>query len=477
MVLKFNTIIIFSLIILTTVSVVVGQEKMVLTLEKSLDIAFDKNPELQKAEKEVAKARANVWQAYSTILPQINGTASYQHAWDIQTSTIPNFLKIMLMPQPGVLPPNLEEVFTQYAGAMPDFVSLSFGLENTFMYGATLTQPLFLGGAGAAGVKIAGAVQRATEQSFESHKQNLIYQTANAFYACLVTEEIAQVQQEALGQAENNLDLVTKKYNVGSASGFDKMRAQVEVANLKPQLISAKNNQKATLTALKTVLGLDRDTEIQVQGAFKYIQDDLDSKSLEEFQQMALGRRPEVNALEEQKYIAQKGVTIARSSFMPKVFFQTDYSFLAMRPNEPLSGLSQNDFSKGFTSAISLSIPLFNGFRNTKNYQKAKIDYNITLDTFKQLTDGINAEVEFAYNGFLVAREKYDAASQSVDLAQEALRLANMMYDEGANTQLDVLNSQLALTQARLNYVSSIYEYQMARYSLQKATGMLKGVL
>jgi outer membrane protein len=477
MLFKRKLIVAISLVILTTLSTVVAQEKMVLTLEKSLDIAFEKNPELQKAEKKVAKARASVWEAYSIILPQLNGNASFQHAWNIQTSTIPNFLKIMLMPQPGILPPNLEDVFSQYAGSMPDFVSLSFGLENTFMYGATLTQPLYLGGAGIAGVKIAGAAQRATEQGYESQKQNLIYQTANAFYACLVTEEIAKVQQEALGQAEENLDLVTKKYNVGSASGFDKMRAQVKVANLKPPLISARNNRKATLTALKTVLGLDRKTEIMVQGAFKYVQDDLDSKSLEDFQQMALGRRPEVNALEEHKYIAQKGITLARSSFMPKVFFQTDYSFLAMRPNEPLSQLSQNDFSKGFTSAISLSIPLFNGFKNKKNYQKAKIDYNIMLDTSKQLTDGISAEVEIAFNGFSEAKEKYEAASQSVDLAQEALRLANMMYNEGANMQLDVLNSQLALTQARLNYVSSIYEYQMARYSLQKATGMLKGVL
>ena len=464
-------------ILLLSFSGLMAQEKMVLTLEKSIDIAFEKNPELQKMEKEVAKARASVWEAYSNILPQINASATYQHSWDIQTNTIPNFMKMMLMPQPGTLTPQLEEIFSAYAGAMPDYVSLSFGLENTYIYGATLTQPLFLGGAGVAGVKIAGAAQRAAEQTLESQRQNLVYSTTNAFYACLLTGQIVSVQEEALAQAEKNFDLVTKKYDVGSASGFDKMRAEVEVANLKPQLISARNNKKASLTALKTVLGLDRDTIIEVSGAFKFIQDDLDVKGLAEYQQMALTRRPEVHALDEQKYIAQKGVTIAKSSFMPKVFFQTDYSYMAMLPNQSLSKLSQNDFSKGFTSAISLSIPLFTGFKNAKTYQKAKLDYNMTLDVVKQLTDGINAEVEFSYNAYIEAKEKYDAANQSVDLATEALRLANMMYDEGANTQLDVLNSQLALTQARLNYVSSIYEYQMARYSLQKATGMLKGVL
>jgi len=64
-----------------------------------------------------------------------------------------------------------------------------------------------------------------------------------------------------------------------------------------------------------------------------------------------------------------------------------------------------------------------------------------------------------------------------VELAEEALRLANMMYKEGTNTQLDVLNSQLALTRARLNYVSSLYEYQMARYRLRRITGTLRQAL
>jgi len=98
-------------------------------------------------------------------------------------------------------------------------------------------------------------------------------------------------------------------------------------------------------------------------------------------------------------------------------------------------------------------------------------------DTEKQVQDGLLAESELAYNNYREANAKYLSASQSVDLATEALRLANMMYEEGANTQLDVLNSQLALTQAKLNYVSSLYEYQMARYNLRKVTGTLTNLL
>ncbi|MCJ7813282.1 TolC family protein [bacterium] len=450
------------------------QDKIVLTLEESVKLALENNPAIQIAEKELAKARAGIWEAYSAILPSIDGRANFQRSWDIQQNTIPNFMKFMLKPQPGTLPPEIEAIFNTYTDAMPDYVQLSFGLENTFMYGATLTQPLFLGGAGIAGIQIAYAARRASEYNLESNKQNLIYQTTNTFYAVLLAKQLMNVQQEALAQAQANLDNVTKKYEVGTASGFDKMRAEVELANLSPAVISAKNNYQSALTGLRMVLGLPRTYAIEIEGELNYIEDEFGSVPYEEILTLAKRERPEIHMLQQQKSIASKGKILALSQFMPKLFFQTDYSFMAMKND---LNFKRDDFSKGFTSAISLQIPIFHSFRNTKEYQKAQLDYNIVLDAEKQILDGITAEVEMTQNKFLEAKQKYQAANESVALAKEALRLANLMYDEGASTQLDVLNSQLALNQSRLNYVSSLYEYQMARYQLRKVTGTLQGIL
>lgn len=439
-----------------------SQEKMVLDLVRSVDLALKNNPNIRMAEKELSKARAGIWTAVSNILPQLDGSLSFQKAWAIQEQVIPNFIKMML--PPGT--PGLE--------LYPDYVRIAFGIENTLRYGATVTQPLFLGGAGMAGIQLALAARDAAEQNLEEQRQQLIYQTADAFYLCLLTKELVNVQQEAMAQAQANLDNVLKKYNVGMASGFDKMRAEVEVANLQPELISARNNHQIALTQLKAILGLARDAVIEVEGEFEFQEDDFGSLPLDEIQRLALKDRPMVLALSEQKYMMRKGVTLARSNFLPKLFFQTDYSFMAMRNDYKFR---QDDFSKGFTSAVSLQIPLFHGFRTTAQYQQARLDYRKMLDTEKQVYDGIAAETEVAYNNFQEARQKYQSAQQTVALAKEALRLANLMYDEGMNTQLDVLNSQLALTRAKLNYANSVYEYQKARYQLRKATGKLTSVI
>jgi len=440
-------------------------DQRVITLEQSVTIALENNPGIRMAQKEVDKARAGVGEAWSVMLPSLDASANFSHAWEIQESVIPNFLKPMLEPLVPIIP-ELEQ--------MPDFVKLSFGLENTFTYGLMLRQPIFLGGAGIAGIQLANAAKEASEHQFESQKQQLVYNTVDAFYSCLLTQELVRVQEQALEQAQANLDIVLKRYDVGSASGLDKMRASVEVANLKPQLIAVKNNRQAALTRLRTVLGLSDGSSIQVQGELSFQHDTFGEYAFEDLLIRAQENRPELWAMASQKRMASKGVAIARSEYLPKLFFQTDYSYLAMRND---TKFTQDDFNKGFTSALSLQIPLFHGFKRSRQYQRARLDYKIALDIEKQVADGIHAEVEIAFNAFREAKEKYLAAEESISMAEEALRLANLMYEEGASTQLDVLTSQLALTRARLNHVSALYEFQMARYNLRRVTGTLKGVL
>ena len=451
--------------ILSAAGLVFGEGAASLTLESSVIMALERNPEFQIASKEVNKAGAGVWEAYSVILPSISGQVNYQRSWEIQENTIPNFIKPMMGP--------LVDIFPE-VGEMPDFVKMSFGMKNTLTYGAQLSQPLFLGGAGLAGINMAYAAKNIAEEQYQAKKQLLIYQTASAFYQCILTREVIVVQEEALAQAQENLDIVQKKYDVGSASGFDKMRAEVEVANLKPEVITARNNYQAALTNLRTILDLGANEPIEVAGDLIFQPDELDGVSLETLQGEAKAHRPEIKTMHAQKRLSTNSVRVARSEFLPKVFFSTDYSFLAMKND---LNFKEDDFSKGFTSAVSMQIPIFTGFKNCKQYQKARLDQKIVLDSEKQLNSGIEADVEIAYNKFRESQEKYQASSESVALAKEALRLANLLYDEGASTQLDVLNSRLALTRSRLGHATALYEYQMARYGLRRATGTLNGIL
>lgn len=442
-----------------------AQDKLTLTLDQTVELALAQNPELRIAEKELARANAGVGEAFSVLLPQLDGYANFQHNWEIQTSRIPNFIKPMLGPLAGVIP-EIEQ--------MPDYVDIAFGLENMLNFGATVRQPLFLGGGGLAGVRSAKAAHRAAEHNLALERQSLIFRAAGAFYACITAQELVEVREEALAEARANFDVVDKKYRVGAASGFDRMRAEVEVANLEPEVIAARNNYQSALTALRTLLGMEPGTGVEISGDLVYTEDGLGDLALLELEELALVQRPEIKALAEQKNMVRQGVAIARSEFLPKLYFQTDYSYLAMRNDLDFRA---EDFSKGFFSSLTLQIPLFHGLRSNWQYQKARLSAKIMEDAEKQLRDRIIGEVEIAYNTFREAKQKFLSAGKTVEMAAEALRLANLMYEEGASTQLDVLNSRLALTRARMSYATTLFEYQVARYALRRATGQLAGVI
>ena len=211
-----------------------------------------------------------------------------------------------------------------------------------------------------------------------------------------------------------------------------------------------------------------------MRGGFQYEPDDLSAETLDELQVLAIEHRHEVAMAHEQKEIADYNITIARSNYFPRVIFQTDLSYLGMRDDLKFG---RPDFSKGITSSFTLQIPIFSGFEYSKQAEKAELDFNSATENERQMLNAINAEVEIARNRFREAEEKYRSAMKTVELGTEALRLANVMYEEGANTQLDVLTSQLALTRAQVNHANAIFEYQIARYQLRKAIGTLNGVL
>lgn len=442
-----------------------GQEKMTLTLHRSVAVALERSPDLAVARNDHARSSAEVWQAWSAVLPRVDAYANLQHNWRIQTSRIPNFLKPMLGPLAPVIPE---------LSMMPDYVDIAFGLQNTLRYGATITQPLFLGGAGVAGIRMANAAERAAGHSLDLKRQVIIQDAATAFYAVLRAQELVRVQSDALAQARANLETVEKKFAVGMASPFDRMRAQVDVATIEPDLIAARNARQSALSALRTVLGLDPSTIVEVSGEFHYAPEEYAGRPLSELQAMALADRHETRIMDERKRIADNAVTVSRSGYWPTLTFQTDLSYLGMRDD---LRFSSPDLSRGLYSSLTLQIPIFVGFRTMKESEKAQVEYRTVLENERQLVNGISAEVEVAYNTFREADDKYRSALRTVELGREALRLATVMYNEGANTQLDVLNSQLALTRAEVNHANTIFEYQIARYRLRKSIGRLEGPL
>lgn len=434
-------------------------ETINLDLNTAKKIALENNPSIKLAREGVTKSAEQVAEARGNLLPSINAFSSLQHSWDMQENIMPNFLKdiFVQMNMPG-------------ANDLPDYIKMSFGLENTVISGLQLQQPVFTGGTIWNGYQISKLGYNISKSQLRTTEQQILSDVTSSYYRVLFMKSTLSVSEEALQSAEENLNQVTKYFDVGKSSRFDVLRAEVQVANMKPMVISARNNLKLAESTLRMVLGLDESDEIRYMEKLEMTYSDLTEKSLDELIELALASRPEIEMLDNQKFIAQKQVSISKAAFLPSVMFGTAYQYQGQRNDFKFTG---DDFFKSINSSVSISIPIFNGMKSSAKYQQAKIAVKETEHHAESLINGIKLEVKGAYFTMQEALEKVQTQQKTIEQAREAQRLARLMYAEGSSTQLDVLNADLAVQQAQMNYQQSLLEYNIALSNLKKATNQL----
>ena len=433
---------IFALLSFSTFSL--GQT-IELGLETASNIALENNLQYKLAKEALSKSAAQVTEARGGMLPSMSAFSQYQRAWELPT---------VIFDDP-------------FSGGKIEF---KMGTAHSIVYGLSFQQPLFVGGAIWSGYKMAKSGQAIAQAQLDATKQNVLLQVTSAYYGFLFSKSVVSVMEQALETAKENLDQVNKIKSVGQASDFDVLRAEVQVANLEPGLISTKNNTKIAESQLLMVLGMENNKKVIPTDALQYQPHGFGEFSLEELYDRAIQNRADIKIMDEQKRIMQKQVTLARSALMPSIMFGTNYQYQGQRDD---FSFTQDDFFNSFNSSLSFSLPLFTGFKTTGKIQQAKAGVRESGYKIEALYNAVQLEVEIAY---LAINEKEQAVATQdkiIDQAEEALRLARLRYAEGVSTQLDVMNSESALNQARMNYQQSLFDYNVAIAQLKKALNEL----
>jgi outer membrane protein TolC len=453
---KFHLKIAIVAVIIFSFGITLNGETLELNLEKARQIALEKNPSVKLAREAVAKSKASVTEIRGNLLPTVSGFSSFQHSWELQKVVMPNFIKTML----GSAAP----------AGLPDYINVSFGMENSAVAGVNINQPLFMGGAIWNGYQISKLASSIIQSQYKVVEQKVLIDVTSAYYGLLFALSSVDVTEEGLQMSEKNLEQVNQFFTVGKASRFDVLRAEVQVANFKPMVVSAKNYAKLAESGLRMALGQNEQIDFIINDHLRFTASDLTEKNLDELIEIAERNRPEVYMMSRQKDIATRQLSLAKSAYMPSVIFGTSYQYQGQRNDYKFTN---DDFLKSFNSSVTLSIPLFSGFKTSSKIQQAKIGIKEAGYQEESLLNGIRMEIKSAYFTLKQAQENVQTQEVTIKQAEEANRLAELMYTEGASTQLDVLNANVALNQAKMNYQKSLYEYNVALSSLKKAINEL----
>lgn len=433
---------IWSLVLLLTAGQVTafGQEKMTLTLEKSIRLALSQNPYYLASQERVEGAQSRLRQAAAQFFPSLNAAA--QQNLDE---------KVFILEFPSFIP-----------GGQPQRVAIDFTRDYQFSFSFSL--PLFTGGRLTSGYRQAQYNLYSTQESVRQTNQETVLNVKRGFYGYLLTRELVNVSEEALSLAEKLLQNVKNMVEVGMASRLDLLRAEVRVANLKPSVLQARNNLAVAELSLKTILGLDLLQPVEIVGEMTYTPVEVE---LEESLAKAMMNRPELTQMNYQKKMAEEMAKIARAASLPTIAISGNYNYWANDLN-----FKKDNWQNFYAFNLVLTIPVFNGFSASAKMAEAQAMIREMEHMEKGLMERIKFEVESAILTLNQARESLLSQEKNIEQAKESVRVAELSYSEGLATILDVDSAQVALSEARINYLRALYEYTVSLAQLEKAMGL-----
>ncbi|HVW22016.1 MAG TPA: TolC family protein [Opitutaceae bacterium] len=339
-----------------------------------------------------------------------------------------------------------------------------------------VTQTLFAGGGIHAAVQGAKLNREAALADLQATVNAALLEVRTRFYAVLLAREEVRVQEQNIALIRSQLTDTQNQFRAGAVSNFEVLRAQVALANAQPDLITARNNERIAVEQLRQSLG----APVSAGGAspFPQLSGSLDV-TRQDFQldsavAQAHLNRPELLSLSKRVEAGGKGVTTARSGYYPNLGVFAGYAW-----NETdLAGSTTPGLvfpstftGHGWLAGGQANWSIFDGRATAGRVVQAKAQLRQAKLSESQEDLSVEIEVRQAFSAWQEASDLLTATQKTVEQATEALRLADNRFKAGTATQLDVLTSQVALTQARTNAIQADYNYLVAVATLRKAMG------
>ncbi len=417
-----------------------------LSLADCLNIALAQNATILKAKNDLEAQYGVVVQTRAVALPQLQATGQFK---DTDPSAIESF--------PGTSTPN-----------------------QNWTAGVQLVQTIYQGGKLLAAVRAAKVTKEQALAQYQTTLADTLLSVRLAYYDILLAAEQITVNETSVNLLQKELDDQQRRYDAGTVPHFNVLRAKVSVANAKPPLLQAQNNYRITKNNLSNLLGYNLPRDIW-ENIPLTLTDSLDAEpypiNLSDALQQALNRRPELVALRKSEELQRLSITDASSGYKPSVQVFAGYNWFnqqfsiptASQPNPSSPGL--NEYLDGWNAGAQVSWDIFDGMLTHGKVVQARALYEKSKTAVDEESRNIELEVRTTYSDFLEAQQVLESQKTVQEEAEESLREANARADAGTGTQLDVLDAENQLTQARSTQVQALHDYDAARARFERAIG------
>ncbi|MEX2477170.1 MAG: TolC family protein [Gracilimonas sp.] len=341
-------------------------------------------------------------------------------------------------------------------------------IENLEDYSATLSVevPIFSGGNTASALRSAQYLKVLTEKNIQAAIEETIYETMRGYYEVLLLQEELEVAQNLVDLNEQLLQDVINNQDVGIATEFNVLVARVDLSNAQTERQLAQNNVDQARAQLFRILGVAQTSNVEMTDELRF---NPTSTNRDEAVERALKSRPEAASSQMNVRIQEEVLRSAYTQYLPTIsaFFDNTWG----NPNPAFS--SVNDWGRFWNAGLRLNWSIFDLSREGE-IQQEKANLRQQQISFYDTQEAILFDVQSALLALENARQSVETQQLTLEQGNEGLRQAEVGLREGTLTQVEVQEAQQTFFDAQLSYLNSLYNYEIARLDLQRATGELR---
>ena len=404
-----------------------------LTLDQALEIALSESNTIKIADMTVEKTGYARKGSYAALYPNVSINGSYQRTLQKQ---------VMVMDMGG------------------QAMEIKVGRDNNISTSATASMPLVNAQLWES-LKLSGMdVELAVEQA-RSSKIAMVKQVKQAFYAVLLAQKSLDVVTSVYENAQKNYEKTEQRFNVGKASEVERLRAQVTMMNAEPNVSSAENSVLLATWQLKAVMGINLDTEVQVVGDLNDYTETMLTPYVSEDD---ISNNSSLLQLDIQDRMLESTIKMQKNQYLPTLAASINYNYSAM-------GDDELRWFPSSTAALSLTIPVFDGFQKHNAIKQSKVNRNMLALQREDAERNLRIGIRNYNDQMALCIKNYQAANATVEIAQKSYDISEKMYEVGKATLVELNDAQLALQQAQLTQAQAVYNFMVAKASLDELIG------
>ena len=437
----------------------VSAENVQLSLEQCLEIALSDNPTVKVADMEVQRLDYSKKEVIGQLLPTIDFGANYNRTLEKQTM----YMNMDGFGGMGGDSGDSDEGTTRARSGGDGGIKV--GLDNSWSLGFQASLPLIAPQLWKSVTVSDTQILRSLEAARQS-RQNLVDQVKSAYYGLLLAQDSRIVIQESYDMARLTHETYVKQAAAGAASDYDVLRTSVAVKNIEPEIIQADIAIRQARLQLLVLMGVD--SAFEFEAATKLA--DYEKTMYDEVFALEAdySNNADLRLLDIDTKLLQQQVAMKKLAFVPTLALSANYNWTSMSNGSPVSGFRWSPYSM---VGLTLSVPLYHGGSRWNSLKAATIQANEMKWQRQNLERSIAMQTEIAIENIKLNVKQIASSSESVAEADRAHTIMEKSFEIGAASYLDLRDSELSLTRARLAYYQAIYNYLVAGSKLELLLG------